>query len=170
MRFAYIQAGGQSLVLPILQAVALSVNPCRFLLAAAPPLWEERSNEGERSAEDMAADTAVGSRVARGRDWQYGDQDGCPPGTGTVTAVFPTDEGAAAVVEVKWDGTGSTHNYRMGCSGLYELRLLPQLVSGNCTALRTATRKMLCWRTISKHDNHCKNLGNTLAACRLRRI
>ncbi|XP_034238839.1 uncharacterized protein LOC117643833 [Thrips palmi] len=69
-----------------------------------------------------------GSRVARGRDWKvvkHGNQDGTPPGPGTVTAVAHGDP-IGKGVQVTWDRTGKVHWYSMGCrTRKCELRLLP---------------------------------------------
>ncbi|XP_076452609.1 E3 ubiquitin-protein ligase TRIM56-like [Babylonia areolata] len=58
----------------------------------------------------------VGDRVKRGQDWDYGNQDGDPPGQGTVTHT------SGDTVRVKWDG-GHHAWYRMGAFGRYELQL-----------------------------------------------
>ena len=65
----------------------------------------------------------VGSRVLRGRDWIYGNQDG--EGLGTVTHFFFIPFGAPYThnVSVQWDN-GNWYSYRMS-GGFYELKLAP---------------------------------------------
>ncbi|XP_049940581.1 E3 ubiquitin-protein ligase Ufd4 isoform X3 [Schistocerca serialis cubense] len=59
----------------------------------------------------------VGARVARGLDWKWRDQDGSPPGEGTVTGELHN-----GWIDVTWDHGGS-NSYRMGAEGKYDLRL-----------------------------------------------
>ena len=63
---------------------------------------------------ELAALLKVGSRVVRGTDWAYGDQDG--RAIGTVTDVEND------WVRVKWDN-GNKHPYRMGKDSCYDLKL-----------------------------------------------
>ncbi|XP_053980012.1 E3 ubiquitin-protein ligase HECTD1 isoform X4 [Hylaeus volcanicus] len=60
----------------------------------------------------------AGSRVARGLDWKWRDQDGVPPGEGTVTGELHN-----GWIDVTWDHGGS-NSYRMGAEGKYDLRLV----------------------------------------------
>ncbi|XP_051170118.1 E3 ubiquitin-protein ligase HECTD1 isoform X4 [Leptopilina boulardi] len=59
----------------------------------------------------------AGARVARGLDWKWRDQDGVPPGEGTVTGELHN-----GWIDVTWDYGGS-NSYRMGAEGKYDLRL-----------------------------------------------
>ncbi|XP_050310432.1 E3 ubiquitin-protein ligase Ufd4 [Anthonomus grandis grandis] len=61
----------------------------------------------------------VGARVVRGVDWKWRDQDGNPPGEGTVTG-----ELHSGWIDVTWDHGGS-NSYRMGAEGKYDLKLAP---------------------------------------------
>ncbi|XP_063240551.1 E3 ubiquitin-protein ligase HECTD1 isoform X2 [Bacillus rossius redtenbacheri] len=61
----------------------------------------------------------VGARVVRGLDWKWRDQDGSPPGEGTVTGELHN-----GWIDVTWDHGGS-NSYRMGAEGKYDLRLAP---------------------------------------------
>nr|CAD7443552.1 unnamed protein product [Timema bartmani] len=63
----------------------------------------------------------VGARVVRGLDWKWRDQDGNPPGEGTVTGELHN-----GWIDVTWDHGGS-NSYRMGAEGKYDLRLAPGL-------------------------------------------
>ncbi|CAH0559918.1 unnamed protein product [Brassicogethes aeneus] len=61
----------------------------------------------------------VGARVVRGMDWKWRDQDGNPPGEGTVTGELHN-----GWIDVTWDHGGS-NSYRMGAEGKYDLKLPP---------------------------------------------
>ncbi|CAH1960044.1 unnamed protein product [Acanthoscelides obtectus] len=61
----------------------------------------------------------VGARVVKGVDWKWRDQDGNPPGEGTVTG-----ELHSGWIDVTWDHGGS-NSYRMGAEGKYDLKLAP---------------------------------------------
>ncbi|XP_053661606.1 E3 ubiquitin-protein ligase Ufd4 [Anopheles marshallii] len=58
-----------------------------------------------------------GARVIRGVDWHWDDQDGNPPGEGTVIAEIHN-----GWIDVKWDH-GMRNSYRMGAEGKYDLKL-----------------------------------------------
>jgi len=61
-----------------------------------------------------------GARVVRGKDWEWGDQDGNPPGKGTVTR---KDSANPGWWYVRWDtGTFDRQQYRMGAGGKYDLK------------------------------------------------
>ena len=62
----------------------------------------------------------IGSRVVRGADWKWGEQDGCPPGEGTVVS----DLGSDYWIRVRWD-TGAINSYRMIRDRRYDLALAP---------------------------------------------
>ncbi|XP_018579699.1 E3 ubiquitin-protein ligase Ufd4 isoform X5 [Anoplophora glabripennis] len=61
----------------------------------------------------------VGARVVRGVDWKWRDQDGNPPGEGTVTGDLHS-----GWIDVTWDHGGS-NSYRMGAEGKYDIKLAP---------------------------------------------
>jgi len=58
----------------------------------------------------------VGARVVRGIDWKWRDQDGTPPGEGTVTGELHN-----GWIDVTWDHGGS-NSYRMGAEGKDDLK------------------------------------------------
>ncbi|CAD6233691.1 GSCOCG00007258001-RA-CDS [Cotesia congregata] len=60
----------------------------------------------------------AGARVARGLDWKWKDQDGVPPGEGSITGELHN-----GWIDVTWDHGGS-NSYRMGAEGKYDLRLV----------------------------------------------
>ncbi|XP_048243824.1 E3 ubiquitin-protein ligase HERC2-like isoform X1 [Haliotis rufescens] len=70
------------------------------------------------SGAELAAMMKIGTRVMRGVDWKWGDQDGPPPGLGRVIGELGED----GWIRVQWD-TGSTNSYRMGKEGKYDLKL-----------------------------------------------
>ncbi|CAB0009589.1 unnamed protein product [Nesidiocoris tenuis] len=70
------------------------------------------------SGTDIAAVLQIGTRVVRGPDWKWGDQDGPPPGEGRVIAELGED----GWIRVQWDN-GSANSYRMGKEGKYDLKL-----------------------------------------------
>ncbi|KAL0106226.1 hypothetical protein PUN28_016138 [Cardiocondyla obscurior] len=70
----------------------------------------------------------AGVRVARGLDWKWRDQDGVPPGEGTVTGELHN-----GWIDVTWDHGGS-NSYRMGAEGKYDLRLVGTSLDADNTA------------------------------------
>lgn len=97
--------------------------PSLIAVLAEASRWQECSNaEVARtmSVEEMAKRMVVGSRVARGRDWNLDNhQDGTPPAPGTVI------EKEKEIVRVKWDSSGKVGGYFMGGEGnVYRLKLL----------------------------------------------
>lgn len=61
----------------------------------------------------------AGSRVMRGPDWKWTDQDGVEePGTGTVLA-----DAHNGWVDVRWDH-GPRNSYRMGADGKFDLKVI----------------------------------------------
>ncbi|XP_041440166.1 E3 ubiquitin-protein ligase HERC2 isoform X2 [Xenopus laevis] len=70
------------------------------------------------SGPELAAMMKIGTRVMKGVDWKWGDQDGPPPGLGRVIGELGED----GWIRVQWD-TGSTNSYRMGKEGKYDLKL-----------------------------------------------
>lgn len=71
------------------------------------------------SGPELAAMMKVGTRVVRGIDWKWGDQDGPLPGEGTVIGELGED----GWIRVQWDN-GSTNSYRMGKESKYDLKLV----------------------------------------------
>ena len=70
-------------------------------------------------------EVALGLRVVRGPDWEWGDQDG---GEGFVGTVAGVEEGSKEVV-VQWD-VGQRCRYRCGQDGKFDLRVLDSGPSG----------------------------------------
>ena len=65
---------------------------------------------------DLARLMRVGTRVVRGVDWKWDDQDGPPPSEGRVIGELGED----GWIRVQWDN-GSTNSYRDG--GVKRFRL-----------------------------------------------
>jgi E3 ubiquitin-protein ligase HERC2 len=78
----------------------------------------ETTNTEILSGPELVLLITVGTRVIRGADWKWGDQDGPPPSEGSVVDEIGPD----GWVRVQWD-TGSTNSYRMGKEGKYDLKL-----------------------------------------------
>ncbi|XP_018562377.1 E3 ubiquitin-protein ligase HERC2 isoform X2 [Anoplophora glabripennis] len=70
------------------------------------------------SGPELASLMKLGTRVVRGADWKWGDQDGNPPGEGRVIGELGDD----GWVRVEW-ANGTTNSYRMGIEGKYDLNL-----------------------------------------------
>ena len=70
------------------------------------------------SGVELARMMRIGTRVVRGIDWKWGDQDGPSPSEGRVIGELGED----GWIRVQWDN-GSTNSYRMGKEGKYDLKL-----------------------------------------------
>ncbi|XP_072935158.1 probable E3 ubiquitin-protein ligase HERC2 [Epargyreus clarus] len=70
------------------------------------------------SGPELASLMKIGTRVVRGKDWKWGDQDGAPGAEGRVIGELGED----GWVRVCWDA-GGTNSYRMGKEGKYDLKL-----------------------------------------------
>ena len=71
---------------------------------------------------ELAALMKVGTRVVRGKDWKWGEQDG--GGKGQVIKNGPrTDKGW---IRAKWDD-GGENDYRMGKENCYDLQVVPKV-------------------------------------------
>ena len=57
----------------------------------------------------------IGAKVVRGKDWDYGNQDGGEGKTGVIIENLENDW-----VRVKWEND-CKDNYRIGCYGMYDL-------------------------------------------------
>ena len=68
------------------------------------------------SGPDIAKLMKIGTRVVRGADWKWGDQDG--HSEGRVIGELGDD----GWIRVQWDNA-STNSYRMGKEGKYDLKL-----------------------------------------------
>jgi len=78
------------------------------------------------SGPEMVRLMKVGTRVVRGEDWRWGNQDGNPPGEGQV--VGQVEDGW---IRILWDH-GFTNQYRMGQEGRYDVKLAEPSESSEC--------------------------------------
>ena len=82
-------------------------------------------------------DVLVGTRVVRGPDWTWGDQDGGEGHVGTVAEVLRADRAGLVdggcpgpcVVTVQWD-CGNRCRYRCGLGDSYDLRVIDSAPAG----------------------------------------
>ncbi len=72
------------------------------------------------SGAELAELMTFGTKVVRGRDWKWEDQDGGPNGEGVIVGKVEHD----GWVRVKW-ASGATNSYRMGKLDKYDLQLAP---------------------------------------------
>lgn len=77
--------------------------------------FESTFRRQQQAAKEAASRIKPGTRVVRGPDWKWHNQDGDPPRPGTVTS--PIRNGW---VDVKWD-SGGTNSYRVGDGEKYDL-------------------------------------------------
>ncbi len=77
-----------------------------------------KSSPAPLSGPELARLMKLGTRVVRGVDWKWGEQDGPPPSQGRIIGELGED----GWIRVQWDN-GSTNSYRMGKEGKYDLRL-----------------------------------------------
>ena len=75
-----------------------------------------KSGVSQLSGPDIAKLMKIGTKVVRGADWKWGDQDG--HGEGRVIGELGDD----GWIRVQWDNA-STNSYRMGKEGKYDLKL-----------------------------------------------
>ncbi|XP_062388284.1 deleted in malignant brain tumors 1 protein-like isoform X4 [Sardina pilchardus] len=98
-------------------------------LPSALPSTEPATDNSTISGPEMAAMMKIGTRVMRGQDWRWGNQDGTPPGLGRVDQL-----GESGWIQVRWDN-GHQYKYRMGREGKYDLKLAEPLPSALPSAL-----------------------------------
>lgn len=72
----------------------------------------------------------VNSKVVRGSDWEWGQQDGGEGKTGRVLEIRGWDnESCRSVANVSWS-TGSTNVYRLGHKGNVDLKFVHASIGG----------------------------------------
>ena len=82
-----------------------------------PYLRQYHDNQDE---DDILSKIHIGTRVVRGPDWKWGDQDGPSPSEGTIISELGSDNW----IRVCWD-TGAINSYRMTKDKKYDLNLAP---------------------------------------------
>ena len=90
------------------------VGPSKVPYLKRDTLQEEDDHEG------VAGKFPVGTVVVRGPDWKWGDQDGSPPGKGTVVSEVSSN----GWMRVRWD-TEAVNSYRMSGDGKFDLAIAP---------------------------------------------
>ena len=93
-------------------------------------LQEATATKRSLTGAEMAELMKIGTRVCRGQDWKWGDQDGPPPSLGTVIGELGED----GWVHVQWDHAG-TNSYRMGREGMYDLKLAEPLYASTADTM-----------------------------------
>lgn len=79
-----------------------------------------RPSCGEQEDDDITNTIGIGTRVVRGPDWKWGDQDGPLPSEGSVVSELGSDYW----IRVRWD-SGTINSYRMTKDRKYDLTLAP---------------------------------------------
>ena len=69
---------------------------------------------------ELVAMVKVGSRVVRGRNWVYDDDDCGPGGQGTVTRINEDE-----TVDIRWDHGKQGHFYMLGLGENYTIKFAP---------------------------------------------
>ncbi|XP_076233389.1 E3 ubiquitin-protein ligase HERC2 [Calliopsis andreniformis] len=122
-----INSGTLSSVLTLLRQIGPSLSSSSVEESkskdAATAIYEDSLEKTkppsvQLSGMELAALMKIGTRVVRGVDWKWGDQDGLPPGEGRVVGELGED----GWIRVQWDN-GTTNSYRMGKEGKYDLKL-----------------------------------------------
>ncbi|CAI8025922.1 E3 ubiquitin-protein ligase HERC2 [Geodia barretti] len=88
------------------------------------------TQQSQVSGPEALSRMKAGTRVVRGKDWKWGDQDG--PGEGTVIR----DPGGDGWVRIRWDN-GAVNSYRMGENDRYDLTLAPSELQPNAKERET---------------------------------
>ncbi|XP_048005438.1 probable E3 ubiquitin-protein ligase HERC2 [Leguminivora glycinivorella] len=106
-----------------LQASCFVVNTFKSKATERLLIFEDerlgaRARGASLTGPELASLMKIGTRVVRGKDWKWGDQDGVPGSEGRVIG----DLGEDGWVRVAWDA-GGTNSYRMGKEGKYDLKL-----------------------------------------------
>lgn len=94
----------------------LCCQPALFCLLSSHILPLVTPDYSNLIIEQLEIMFAAGTRVIRGKDWSWGNQDGGIGSQGTVQQFSRTGLQA----QVKWD-KGGTYYYRMGAAGKYDL-------------------------------------------------
>ncbi|XP_031621811.1 probable E3 ubiquitin-protein ligase HERC2 [Contarinia nasturtii] len=79
----------------------------------------KKCNKANLTGPELTKLMKIGTRVVRGQDWKWGEQDG-PSGSGEGRII--SEVGDDGWVRVEWDN-GTTNSYRMGKEGQYDLKL-----------------------------------------------
>lgn len=118
-----VNSGLLSSILTLLRQIGPSVRGESLRQKDITAIYEDAVQKSKPPAVqltgmELAALMKIGTRVVRGVDWKWGDQDGPPPGEGRVIGELGED----GWIRVQWDN-GTTNSYRMGKEGKYDLKL-----------------------------------------------
>ncbi|KAJ8985747.1 hypothetical protein NQ317_014400 [Molorchus minor] len=117
-----VNSGVVSSVLSLLKQAGSDQSIVRkvseFYVLYADMIENNKPKTSFLSGPELASYMKLGTRVVRGADWKWGDQDGNPPGEGRVIGELGDD----GWVRVEW-ANGTTNSYRMGIEGKYDLNL-----------------------------------------------
>ncbi|XP_044756400.1 E3 ubiquitin-protein ligase HERC2 [Coccinella septempunctata] len=117
-----VNSGVISSVLSLLKQTGCDQSIVRkvseFYVLYADMIESNKPKNSVLSGPELAGLMKLGTKVIRGADWKWGDQDGNPPGEGRVVGELGDD----GWVRVEW-ANGTTNSYRMGIEGKYDLTL-----------------------------------------------
>lgn len=117
-----VNSGVISSVLSLLRQTGSDQTSCKKVselhVLYADMIENTKPKSSTLSGVELANLMKLDTRVVRGADWKWGDQDGSPPGEGRVIGELGED----GWVRVEW-ANGSTNSYRMGKEGKYDLNL-----------------------------------------------
>ncbi|XP_043274810.1 E3 ubiquitin-protein ligase HERC2 isoform X2 [Venturia canescens] len=118
-----VNSGLLSSILTLLRQIGPSIKGESPRQKDATAIYEDAIQKSKSPAVqltglELASLMKTGTRVVRGVDWKWGDQDGPPPGEGRVIGELGED----GWIRVQWDN-GTTNSYRMGKEGKYDLKL-----------------------------------------------
>ncbi|KAK9875132.1 hypothetical protein WA026_005925 [Henosepilachna vigintioctopunctata] len=117
-----INSGVISSVLSLLRQTGCDQSVLRrvpeFYVLYADMVDNSHPSKSSLSGPEIARLMKLGTKVVRGADWKWGDQDGPPPSEGRVVGELGDD----GWIRVEW-GNGTTNSYRMGIEGRYDLSL-----------------------------------------------
>lgn len=115
-----INGGILGSVLSLLRQTGIDTTPMKHPIELSYVFEDtivKKSNRANLTGADLTKLMKIGTRVVRGQDWKWGEQDG-PSGEGRIISEVGDD----GWVRVEWDN-GTTNSYRMGKEGQYDLKL-----------------------------------------------
>ncbi|XP_075155337.1 E3 ubiquitin-protein ligase HERC2 [Haematobia irritans] len=116
-------------------------------------ILKQKSNKANLTGPELAKLMKIGTRIVRGADWKWGDQDGNPPGEGRIIS----EVGEDGWVRVEWY-TGATNSYRMGKEGQYDLRLADSALNIVSPDSETEKEEITCDTSLNGESHPTKLL------------
>ncbi|KAE8749180.1 hypothetical protein FOCC_FOCC004087, partial [Frankliniella occidentalis] len=135
------------------QRLPLSDSKPKFT-AVGSRLKNDTEDVSKLTSEQMAERLVFGSRVVRGADWRWGDQDGGGEGVIISNGVF-----VDGWVLVRWDANGHQVNYRMG-KGAFDLKLVsatPKELTVTCYHFQCANGRCARKEDVCDRHDDCKD-------------